>query len=88
MRANLTLSEPLALEEIAEKYLLPVVIRMDCWDNKLKFLLTNLSKVDGRIKVKGRFIYHGPGWFQQMGVICIFCKFRVSIDDPDIPLPE
>lgn len=84
---NLNISEPLTLEEIVERYPLPVVILMDCWDDKMKFLLTNVSKVDGRVKVKGRFIYHRSRQYRQMGVICVFCKFRVSLDDPDIPLP-
>ncbi|HLH85474.1 MAG TPA: hypothetical protein VKU79_01245 [Thermoplasmataceae archaeon] len=68
---------PLKLEEIVEKFELPVVIYRDNWGEITKFLLTKVVIDEKKLRAFGHFIYN----IRQSGMkelYCTFCKYRVK----------
>lgn len=70
---------PLKLEEIVEKFGLPVVIYRDNWMEGTKFLLTKVVMDKKKLRAFGNFIYNE----RQTGfseLYCTLCKYRVKLE--------
>ena len=76
---DVLLQLPLKLEEIVEKFELPVVIYRDNWMEGTKFLLTKAVMDKKKLRAFGNFIYRE----RQTGLkelYCTFCRYRVDME--------